>query len=57
MDLGDGKYESRALDSDSAVALVKRAISDIQGGDDERRFLLLDDFLCAAWPSREAQSQ
>jgi hypothetical protein len=57
MEQGQGKSDSRALDGELAVALVTRTISDIVSRDDERRFVLLDDFLCAAWPSRLAQSQ
>jgi hypothetical protein len=57
MEQGQGKSGSGPLDTESAAALVTRAISDIESSDDERRFVLLDKFLCAAWPSRWAQSQ
>jgi hypothetical protein len=57
MEQGQGKSGSGSLDAESAVALVTRVISDIESRDDERRFVLLDHFLCAAWPSRWAQSQ
>jgi len=57
MEQGRGKSGIGPLDTESAVALVTRAISDIESSDDNRRFVLLDDLLCAAWPSRWAQSQ
>ena len=57
MEQSQGKSGIGPLDTESAVALVTHAISDIESSDDERRFVLLDDFLCAAWPSRWAQSQ
>jgi hypothetical protein len=57
MEQGQGKSGSGPLDTESAVALVTRAISDIESSDDKRRFVLLDDFLCVAWPSCRAQSQ
>ena len=57
MEQGRGKSGSESLDSESAAAQVTRAISDIEGRDDKRRFLLLDEFLCAAWPTWWAQSQ
>jgi len=57
MEQGRGKSGSESLDSESVAAQVTRAISDIDGRDDKRRFLLLDEFLCAAWPTWWAQSQ
>ena len=57
MEQGRGKSGSESLDTDSSFALVMRAISDIDSRDDKRRFLLLDEFLCAAWPTWWAQSQ
>jgi len=52
-----GKSRTGPLDTESAAALVTRAISDIESRDDERRFDLLDDFLAAAWPTHWAQLQ
>jgi hypothetical protein len=43
------------LDSDSASALVARALADIDRSSEERRDALLADMLCAAWPTRVAQ--
>jgi hypothetical protein len=57
MEDAGGKSGTGPLDSESAVALVTRAISDIDSRDDKRRFDLLDDFLYAAWPTRGAQVQ
>ena len=47
--------DSRSLDLDSARALVARTIRDVDGG--SAQGMLLDDLLCAAWPSLAAQSQ
>ena len=52
-----GKSGSGQLDIESAAALVTRTIAAIDSRDDRRRFALLDDFLCAAWPTWWAQSQ
>ena len=57
MDDAAGKSGTGRLDTESAAALVTRAISDIESRDDQRRFDLLDDLLCAAWPTRCAQVQ
>ena len=57
MEQGQGKSGSGPLDTESAIALVTRTISDIESSDEKRRFILLDGFLCAAWPSQLAQSQ
>ena len=45
------------LDKKGAAALVVRVIDDIDGSSEERRDLLLSDFLCAAWGSIRAQNQ
>jgi hypothetical protein len=57
MEQHQGKSESRPLDAVSSSALVTRAVCDIDSSSDERRCALLVDLLCAAWPSRWAQSQ
>ena len=51
------KSGSGQLDIESAAALVTRTIADIDSRDDRRRFALLDDLLCAAWPTWWTQSQ
>jgi hypothetical protein len=51
------KSESRPLDAVSSSALVARAVFDIDNSSGARRLVLLVDLLCAAWPSRWAQSQ
>lgn len=45
------------LDAHSAVALISRITRDVDETSDERRDLLLEDLLCAAWPSSTAQDQ
>jgi hypothetical protein len=57
MEQHQDKSESRPLDAMSSSALVTRAVADIDNSSDENRCVLLVDLLCAAWPSRWAQSQ
>ena len=57
MEDAQGKSGSEQLDTESAAALVTRTIADIDSRDDRRRFALLDDLLCAAWPTWWTQSQ
>jgi hypothetical protein len=45
------------LDASSAVALISRITRDVDDTSDERRDLLLEDLLCAAWPTAAAQDQ
>jgi hypothetical protein len=45
------------LDANSAVALISRITRDVDDTSDERRDLLLEDLLCAAWPTSAAQDQ
>ena len=53
----DGPAESWPLDVHSAQALIGRIARDIDDASDERRDLLLNDLMCAAWPSFTAQDQ
>ena len=52
-----GPAESWPLDVHSAQALIGRITRDIDDASDERRDLLLNDLMCAAWPSFTAQDQ
>jgi hypothetical protein len=56
-DLGPLDSDIGPLDSVSAMALVVRAIEDIDSSSEERRDVLLFDLLSAAWPDPTAQNQ
>ena len=51
------KMEPNELDRAATVALVLRAIEDIDRCSDEDRDALLLDLLCAGWGSPSAQNQ
>jgi hypothetical protein len=51
------EYESGPVDVANAVDLVERAIRDIDASAASEVVVLLDDLLCAAWPTPKAQSQ
>jgi hypothetical protein len=57
MEHQQGSADSWPLDAACAAALVERIARDIDDSSNERRNILLSDFLCAAWPSRPAQDQ
>jgi len=45
------------LDACYAPVLVARVMRDVDDASDERRGLLLEDLMCAAWPTSTAQDQ
>jgi hypothetical protein len=53
----DDPTNSWPLDAGYALALVARVMRDVEDASDERRDLLLDDLMCAAWPTSTAQDQ
>ncbi len=53
----DESASSWPLDKSHAVALLARIAREIDDVSDERRDFLLEDLLCAAWPSSTAQNQ
>ena len=53
----DESASSWPLDKSHAVALLVRIAREIDDVSDERRDFLLEDLLCAAWPSSTAQNQ
>ncbi len=53
----DDHTNSWPLDERYAVALISRIARDVDDTSDERRDLLLEDLLCAAWPTSTAQDQ
>lgn len=53
----DGPPDSWPLDTPSAEELIERISRDIDDSSKERRDLLLNDLLCAAWPTFTAQDQ
>ena len=52
-----GNSEGVASDFASDANLVVRAVRDIDARGNSQRYLLLDDLLCAAWPSERGQRQ
>jgi hypothetical protein len=52
-----GKSEARAQRVADAATLVVRVVGDIDSSSPAQRWVLLSDFLCAAWPTERAQSQ
>lgn len=57
MERRDDHIHSRPLDTGHALALIARVTRDLDDASDERRDLLLEDLLCAAWPTSTAQDQ
>jgi len=53
----EGPAESWPPDTHSAQALVARIMHEIDDAGEERRDLLLNDLMCAAWPTFTAQDQ
>ena len=53
----DEPANSWPLDKSHAVALVVRIAREIDDVSNDRRDFLLEDLLCAAWPSSTAQDQ
>jgi len=58
---GDGGSRGNSEGVASGVAndanLVARVLRDIDARGTSQRYLLLDDLLCAAWPSERGQRQ
>jgi len=52
-----GNSEGVAPDLARAANLVARVIRDIDAKGASQRYVLLDDLLCAAWPSGRGQRQ
>ncbi len=57
MDRRDNPTDSWPLDARYASALVARVTRDLDDASDDCRNLLLEDLLCAAWPTSAAQDQ
>jgi hypothetical protein len=53
----EGPAESWPPDTHSAQAVVARVLREIDDAGEERRDLLLNDLMCAAWPTFTAQDQ
>jgi len=53
----DEPANSWRLDKSDAAALLVRVTREIDDVSDDRRDFLLEDLLCAAWPSSTAQDQ
>ena len=53
----EGTADSWPLDSRSAQELIERVRREIDDSTGDRRDLLLNDLLCAAWPTFTAQDQ
>ena len=51
----EGPAESWPLDLHAAQALIGRITREIDDASQERRDLLLNDLMCAAWPTFTAQ--
>ena len=45
------------LDARYALALIARITRDVDEASDEHRDFLLEDLMCAAWPTATAQDQ
>ena len=54
---GSGNSEGGTSNIASDANLVARAVRDIDDKGTAQRFVLLDDLLCAAWPSERGQRQ
>jgi len=52
-----GNAEGAALDLATAASLVARAVGEIDGRGAPEGYVLLDDLLCAAWPTERGQCQ
>jgi hypothetical protein len=52
-----GNSEGAALDLATAASVVARVIGDIDGRATPEGYVLLDDLLCAAWPTERGQCQ
>src|SRR5438105_1218285 len=52
-----GNSEGAALDLATAASLVARVVGDIDGRGTPEGYVLLDDLLCAAWPTERGQCQ
>lgn len=57
VDRNDNPTDSWPLEARYALALVARVTREVDEACDERRNLLLDDLMCAAWPTAAAQDQ
>jgi hypothetical protein len=57
VDRRDNPTDSWPLDARYASALVARVTRDLDDASDDCRNLLLEDLLCAAWPTSAAQDQ
>jgi hypothetical protein len=57
MERRDESTNSWPLDARHALALVSRIARDVDDASHERRDLLLEDLMCAAWPTSTAQDQ
>lgn len=57
MDRRDDTTNSWPLGARYALALVERVTREVDDASDECRDLLLEDLLCAAWPTAMAQDQ
>jgi hypothetical protein len=52
-----GNSERAAADLASTANLVVRVVRDIDSSGAPERYVLLDDLLCAAWPTERGQHQ
>ena len=57
MERRDESINSWPLDASYALALVSRITRDVDDASHEGRDLLLEDLMCAAWPTSTAQDQ
>jgi len=57
MERRENPTDSWPLDARFAFALVARVRRDVDDTSDDRRNLLLEDLMCAAWPTSAAQDQ
>jgi hypothetical protein len=53
----ENPIDSWPLDARYALALVARVTRDVDDASNDRRNLLLEDLMCAAWPTAAAQDQ
>ena len=52
-----GNPEGGAVELASAAKLVVRVVCDIDSSETPERYVLLNDLLCAAWPTERARNQ
>ena len=57
MERRENPTDSWPLDARYALALVARVRREVDDAGDDRRNLLLEDLICAAWPTSAAQDQ